>query len=212
MFSWIRTLWYIAVGAALFWKPRQCLMVGPDFPPIEGEWIVLILVTIMVTGFCAILWPRLRVDRPQWIAHRMVLGIWLLGPLSLSYHPSHYVVGLRGPQTAEDWWRVVGATSVFPVATWRMAAADGSLAAVLAASVALVLLALWVERGQPWWRRTLCRTRRQRPVPTAYFTQDEATGRWTAIPTVSVWSEEVVPARAPVGLGSEVSTECGATW
>ena len=132
-----------ALYGLLFWTPSVVLhaLRGHKFSGID----VIVLTAGLPTfyGFCLpLIWRR----RPRFksLLQRVVpevLGVWLFGPLMILISESFAGGGFAKP----DAWQLLGlGTAFFPVFTFMMSTYDGTLGAVLLATLCLPVLALFV--------------------------------------------------------------------
>jgi hypothetical protein len=137
----------------------------------------------------------------------MLFGIWVTGPVCMSYYSGGYFGGRIGPQNLHDWWNVAKATAVFPLSTWQMAASEGTLSAVGWTTLLLCILALWAECGRPRLRSRLRAHGKTTWDDGFCFARGEESGEWTlhSVPNRPSITTEVMPAPPIVGRGDEVS-------
>jgi len=140
----LRAFWLIretVVPGLLFWTPSVVLhaLRGNRFSNLD--MVVLTAGLPTFSGICLFLiWRTWGGFRTR--VHRValpVLGVWLLGPLMITVSASFSGGGFSQAGA----WQAVGVGTVFfPIFTFMMSAYDGTLGAVLLASLCLPLLAI----------------------------------------------------------------------
>ena len=144
----VRCIIYMLVGAVAFWTPNILLSYrrGYDFEP-RDQWLVLLLLPWALFAFYRALWRwgRVGTKLPS-MAVYMLFGVWLTGSLALMAGATFSGGGFNLP-VAEVLMTVVN--GIFPPYTFMMAMHDGSLYALMAATLLMCLLHLKFER-QHW--------------------------------------------------------------
>ena len=138
--KWIKWgLMYAGLAGAIFWTPSIALHAtrGFNFKGLD-VLILTFLLPLITLGCFAILWRLSGQEKSRaFIARSMLLGIWVLGPLFLTISASFAGGGFAKP---EGWKLVAIGTLLFPIFTFSMSTYDGTLFAILAATLLLILI------------------------------------------------------------------------
>lgn len=124
------------LGAGSFWLPDIFIhaLTGKDFGGIRVLLITVLLPLSTLIVF-RVLCRYNRKLHPLKLALFMLLGIWMLGPLSIVVEASFSM----GELLITDWWMVLKANAFFPLTTWVMSAYDGSMGALILVTLGLLI-------------------------------------------------------------------------
>ena len=143
--SWILIL--IALGGAAFWAPDVLYHVRTDeLSKQDISVLTFLLPTSLLICYTTVLLLKGRRGGGPSIALYMLLGIWLLGPLSMMISATFDGAGFH---TGEASW-ISLALGVVPIYTFIMAAYDGSVLALLIVSCVMVSAHLMYELNHHW--------------------------------------------------------------
>ena len=140
--GWSRTLKLAALGGASFWLPDTLihLIGGRAFGGKDVIAVTLILPATLLLAFIMAT-RRYRNTGNQRIGLPMLAGVWLFGGLFMVLEFSFVGGGFAGPHGVRGGLILV-LMSLFPMYTYIMSAYDGSLLALLFATVGA--LVIWI--------------------------------------------------------------------
>ena len=129
---------YVIGGGIIFWTP-SLVVHGIKSHTFSGinVLILTVLLPMITVGAFNIIWifQHERINRSS-LAHLIVFGIWLFGPLFM--YVGWYSIGNGSDQLTLG--NVIASIILFPVFTFMMSGYDGTLFAVLLASLLLILI------------------------------------------------------------------------
>jgi hypothetical protein len=135
-----KTLIYGLLRGLVFWTPGVVVHWMRAYR-FSGFDVIALTVLLPLTTylFFRIVWWQLR-EQESRLSQALfaVLGIWIIGPSMLTFSSSFCGGGLSQPGA---WHFFVFGTLLFPVFTFIMAAYDGTLGALLLATLLLPALA-----------------------------------------------------------------------
>ena len=136
---------YFGLGAFMFWAPDFVLHAIRRDTFSGLEVLSLTLFSPSLTCLAVSLDWRANGNSRTFLpaALSAVLGIWLLGPLMMMINASFSYGGFTQP---DGLYRVFYSTLIFPLFTFMMSAYDGTLFAVLLATLALPLMSVFLKR------------------------------------------------------------------
>jgi hypothetical protein len=147
--SWRKYLWFGGLGAFSFWSPDVLLQAIRGGNLSTSDWHLITYAcpaVAAITYSLVFVWNRSQGSRSN-ISLRMVLGIWVSGPLAMMVGASF---GRGGFATHDSFVfaviSVIVGTILFPFATFMMATYDGSLFALLLTTALLVVM-FFLEAG-----------------------------------------------------------------
>lgn len=147
--AWIRSFNAIAdalLAALVFWLPNVVVhwLRGYRFTQLDATLLTFLLPAETILFFRAIWWPFRKQDRRSSQALFAVFGIWIAGPAMLTLSASFSGAGLSQPGA---WHFFVFGTLLFPLFSLILSTYDGTLLALLLASVLLPALANFRAKG-----------------------------------------------------------------
>jgi hypothetical protein len=145
-----RMLIGLVVGAVAFWVPTVLwkLLRANSF---SGRDVVGLTIVLPLVMFATARTMQHRVPQgraPYFMPVAACIGLWLFGPIATTLSASAFGGGFAVQPF--DWGFLLLATAIFPAATFAMATYDGSLGAVVIATLVLILVA---AAGAPRPRR-----------------------------------------------------------
>ncbi len=135
-----KALTHALLGGLVFWTPNVVVhwIIAYRFSGFVVIGLTVLLPATTILFFRTASWPSLKQESRLSQALFAVLGIWIAGPSMLTFSSSFCGGGLSQP----DAWRFfVFGTLLFPVFTFVMSAYDGTLFALLLATLLLPILA-----------------------------------------------------------------------
>ena len=147
MKDYLPALKYIALGPLIFWVPSVFLHLLRGYRFSRIETITLTILMPLITCLALTLYWRIRRPTKDKLTFALfaVLGIWLLGPVMMSVSASNTGGGFSRPDGLHF---VLVGTCMFPVFTFIMSTYDGTLGALLLASVLLPLMSALSGRAK----------------------------------------------------------------
>ena len=131
---------YVPLGGFSFWAPDVVLhwLRGDRFSRLD-VLVLSVLLPIITVLVVTIVWKRcLDAENHLLDALSALLGIWLLGPLMMLVGAGISGGGFSQPDGF--WHAVLKGTRFFPASTYMMSAYDGTLGALLLATLLLPFL------------------------------------------------------------------------
>ena len=135
-----KALTHALLGGLVFWTPNVVVhwIIAYRFSGFVVIGLTVLLPATTILFFRTPSWPSPKQESRLSQALFAVLGIWIAGPSMLTFSASFCGGGLSQP----DAWRFfVFGTLLFPVFTFVMSAYDGTLFALLLATLLLPILA-----------------------------------------------------------------------
>src|SRR5580693_5204982 len=139
---------HILLGGIVFWAPNIAVhwMTGYRFSYSDAIGVTFLLPAATYLFFRLVFWPWRKLEDRLPPALFAVLGIWITGPAMLTFSASFCGGGLTQP---DAWHFFVFGTLLFPVFTLVMSTYDGTLFALLLATLLLPILANFRLKGSP---------------------------------------------------------------
>ncbi|CAN5302487.1 MAG: hypothetical protein ACR2GW_09310 [Pyrinomonadaceae bacterium] len=137
-----KTLIYVVVGGAAFWLPAIIVHAVRAYEFTNTDVGIVTVLLPLALIFCYGILNRFMGKQLSGhsVAFFMLLGIWILGPLFMTINASFSGGGFSRESPLVF---IAIATVLFPIATFIMSTYDGSLGAVILATVIMLVIGIY---------------------------------------------------------------------